>query len=76
MVMAKSGKTCKVLPLPILDHFLPIPDHPPPYCLGPLFCLILYLNHSKYYLIFFTQFQMHYRWMETMEIDKRSERAP
>ena len=42
--MAKSGKTCKVLPAPIPGQFLPIPDHPPPYCLGPLFLFYFVLK--------------------------------
>ena len=42
--MAKSCKTCKVLPAPIRDHFLPILDHPPPYCLCPLFLIYFVLK--------------------------------
>ena len=42
--MATSGKSCKVLPAPIPDHFLPIPDHTPPYNLYPLF--LLYFVHK------------------------------
>ena len=46
--MANSGKTCKVLPVPIPDHFLPIVDHPPPYYLYPLF--LIYFVHKSFQL--------------------------